>query len=122
MLVRTLLALMLVISTYKISIAEEVAAHVAQVTGVVCESDEALREHFSKLPETITLDDHQKTLTEGCEFLDTSAIYAIKSISKKLLVHGNDIMAIGRVHRWPTGDKLVYGVIRVKSLGNPEEL
>lgn len=122
MLVKTLLALMLVISTSKISVAGEILADVAKVTGVVCESDEALREHYSKLPEVITLDDHRKVLSQNCKFLEASAIYTIKSISRKLLIHNNEIMVIGGLNLWPTGNKLVYGVIRVKSLGNPVEL
>lgn len=102
-----ILALALVTSTKSGAIAKE--PWLVRVGGVICESEAALRNHFSLLPDRPSEDDHKKAVSAGCKWHDAGVIYAVSDIN--FLTHGFESILIGSLHLWPDDKPAKWGII-----------
>jgi len=85
-----------------------------RVNGVVCESEIALRKHFSSLPENPNMYDHKMNRTLGCRWLDVGIVYAVTNIT--FLTHGPESIMIGTLQLWPGDKPPKWGVVKRQPL------
>jgi hypothetical protein len=116
---KILLVLALLVSTLNCAAAEDQVPPLVQIRGVICTSEDALREYFEKLPEEAFSEDNPGVLGENCKWLETSMLYAVADTS--YLVYSYHMLTVAKLYFWPVSEEEVYGIIGSQEVGPDEE-
>ncbi len=114
MLRKTMLALALFLSANTMAGSQD--PWLTMVVGVVCNSETALRKHFSLLPDIATKKDHLEVLSHDCKWQDIGIIYAVGEVN--IISHGNRTLLFGSLS-WPGQDKSAgFGIVKRPQYGS----